>query len=188
MHKHVGNHYQSHSKGMNDKDLLLEHISNHPESYFEKEGLQEYVFKQLNIDQVENIISEIRREKPELIKDFIRFKKKEGIQSTGMIKPFLKNGGFTKIEKDKENERIKKHKREEKADKLLDLDLRLKTFETKIGKKLIIFAAIISVLSFLITVLTLEFWKTDESKSEQKNQVENPLLNKKEGIQKDSLN
>ena len=173
---------------MNDKDLLLEHISNHPESYFEKEGLQEYVFKQLNIDQVENIISEIRREKPELIKDFIRFRKKEGIQSTGMIKPFLKNGGFTKIEKDKENERIKKNKREEKADKLLDLDLRLKTFETKIGKKLIIFAAIISVLSFLITVLTLEFWKTDESKSEQKIQVENPLLNKKEGIQKDSLN
>jgi hypothetical protein len=68
------------------------------------------------------------------------------------------------------------------------LDLRLRKFESKIGKKLIIFAAIISFLRFLITVLTLEFWQTDESKNEQKNRVETPLLNKKEEIQKDSLN
>ena len=100
----------------------------------------------------------------------------------------LHNSIITKIENEKEIERIKKLKREEKEDKLLDLDLRLRKFESKIGKKLIMFAAIISFLSFLVTVLTLEFWQTDENTNEQKNLVENPLLNKKEEMQKDSLN
>lgn len=73
----------------------------------------------------------------------------------------------------------KSEERENKQDKILDLELKLKTFESKMGRKLMYFTIIISFLSFLITVLTLEFWQTDESKNEQKNQVENPLWNKK---------
>ena len=82
----------------------------------------------------------------------------------------------------------KAEERENKQDKILELELKLKTFESTVGKKLIIFTVIISFLSFLITVLTLEFWQTDDSENEQKTQVEMPLLNKKEEIQKDSLN
>ncbi|CAL2085937.1 hypothetical protein T190611E02C_20532 [Tenacibaculum sp. 190524A05c] len=82
----------------------------------------------------------------------------------------------------------KKVERENKQDKILDLELKLKTFESKIGKKLIVAGFIITFLSFLVSVLTVEFLKTDENKNEQKIQVENPLLNKKGEIKKDSLN
>jgi hypothetical protein len=97
---------------------------------------------------------------------------------------FIKLGGF---EKEFEKQQIKSS-RESKQDEILDLDVTLKRFESKIGKKLIIAGFIITFLSFVITVLTLEFWQTDESKNERKNQVENSILNKKGEIQKDSLN
>ena len=97
---------------------------------------------------------------------------------------FKKEGGFKKeFEKQEKN-----NLREIKKDELLDLNVALKRFESKIGRKLMYFTILISFLSFLITVLTLEFWQTDENKNEQKNRVENPLLNKKEEIQKDTLN
>lgn len=48
--------------------------------------------------------------------------------------------------------------KELKQDELLDLDITLKRFESKIGKKVIVAGFIIAFLSFLITVLTLEFW------------------------------
>lgn len=87
---------------MNNKDLLLEHLTKgKPESYFTTEGINEYLFKKLNIDQVNNIILEIRKERPELIKDFFSLNRIVGIQGTGIIESFLKNGGFTKIEADK---------------------------------------------------------------------------------------
>ena len=82
----------------------------------------------------------------------------------------------------------KSEERENKQDKILDLELKLKTFESKMGRKLMYFTIIISFLSFLITILTLEFWQTDENKNEQKIQVENQVLSKKENKQKDSLN
>tara|TARA_R110002126_G_scaffold290629_2_gene448049 strand:+ start:2204 stop:2647 length:444 start_codon:yes stop_codon:yes gene_type:complete len=87
---------------MNNKDLLLELLTKgKPESYFTAEGINEYLFKKLNIDQVNNIILEIRKERPELIKDFFSLNRIVGIQGTGIIESFLKNGGFTKIEADK---------------------------------------------------------------------------------------
>lgn len=167
---------------MNDKDLVLKTMILHPEKneHFSYESLREHLFPEWNFDQMKFLIDSIVSERPELLKIIeYPFDGSTLILPTGLISGFLENGGFTKIEKDREIERNKKQKREEKADKLLDLDLRLRKFESKIGKKLIIFAAIISFLSFLITVLTLEFWQTNENKSEQKNQVENPLLNKK---------
>jgi hypothetical protein len=176
---------------MNEKDLILNTMISETEinPYFSYSSLKDSLFPDLHFDQVKFIVESIKKEKTELL-TIIEYSYEGGtlIQPTGLVSDFLKNGGFTKIEKEREIERIKKLKREEKEDKLLDLDLRLRKFESKIGKKLIIFAAIISFLSFLVTVLTLEFWQTGENKSEQKNQVENPLLNKKEGIQKDSLN
>lgn len=91
---------------------------------------------------------------------------------------FKNQGGF----KNEFNKQQIKFLRENKQDEILDLDITLKRFESKIGKKLIIFTFIISFLSFLITVLTLEFWQSDENKNDQKKQVEIPLSNKKEEI------
>ena len=71
-------------------------------------------------------------------------------------------------------------KREEKQDKLLDLDLKLKTFESKIEKKLFVAGFIITFLSFLITILTVQFSNVAENKNEQKNQVSTPLKHNKE--------
>ena len=110
------------------------------------------------------------------------------LTSNGGIATLLENGGLTKIATDRENERNKKAERELKADKLMDLDLRLRTFESKIGKRIKISGFIILVLSFLITVLTLEFWRTDDNKTTQEPQVIDPQLNKGQAKLKDSLN
>ena len=147
---------------MTDKDLILKTmISNanrNPDSYFTPRSLKEHIFPNHNTDQVEFLIRQIIKENPELIK----IKKINGqplaISPTGLVESFLKVGGFTKIESDLKYERQKEAERELKTDKLLDLDLRLKKFESMIGKKLIIAGFIITFLSFLITVLTLKFW------------------------------
>ena len=60
----------------------------------------------------------------------------------------------------------------------MDLDLKLKQFESKIGKKLIIAGFLIALFSFLITVLTLEFWRVDDSKSMKEQQTIEQQLKK----------
>lgn len=101
----------------------------------------------------DNSISELRSE----IKKFSEFHEyfeffpngnckltKRGLQAKG-------KGGHLNLLHYEEN-------KEEKQDELLDLDVTLRRFESKIGKRLMYFTIIISFLSFLITVLTLEFW------------------------------
>ena len=62
--------------------------------------------------------------------------------------------------------------RENKQDKILDLEFKLKTFESKIGKKLIVAGFIITLLSFLITVLTLKIWKNNDNNTKIIEQVD----------------
>lgn len=156
---------------MNDKDLILKTmVSNpnrNPDTFFTPESLSTVVLKDKNTDEIEFLIREIIREKPELIKIEKVIGLPFAISPSGLVESFLKKGGFTKIEQDLEDARIKKAEREAKADKLMDLDLKLKQFESKIGKKIIIAGFLIAFLSFLITVLTLEFWRTDDNKPKQ---------------------
>ena len=158
-------------------DLVL--LSEKDDSFFgiHRTLVPEYISKDdLNI-------SELRRE----IKRFSEFHGYFKFFQNGqckLTKHGLKaksKGGHLKLLKYNEN-------KENKEDELLDLEITLKRFESKIGRKLKYYTISISFLSFIITVLTLEFWQTDESRNEQKSKVEKPLLNKKEEIQKDSLN
>ena len=147
---------------MNDKDLILKQmISNpnrNPDTFFTPESLNTVVLKDKNRDEIEFLIREIIKEKPELIKIVELTGQPFAVVPSGLVSSFLKTGGFTKIEQDLEIERVKKAEREAKSDKIMDLDLKLKNFESKIGKKLIIAGFIITFLNFLITVLTIEFW------------------------------
>lgn len=59
-----------------------------------------------------------------------------------------KNGGWLKHLELEQNERIKERERENKKDEILDLDIQLKRFESKIGKKLILAGFAITLLSF----------------------------------------
>jgi|SRR5690554_3445365 len=177
---------------MTDKDLILQQmISNpnrNPDTYFTPESLNSVILKDKNRDEIEFLIRQIIKEKPELIKIEKVVGLPFAISPSGLVDSFLKKGGFTKIEQDLETERIKKAEREAKSDKLMDLDLKLKQFESKIGKKLIIAGSIIAFLSFLITVLTLEFWRVDDNKSKQEPQATDQQLNREPTILKDSLN
>lgn len=84
-----------------------------------------------------------------------------------------KNGGWLKYLQLEQNKRIKEKERESKKDEILDLDIQLKRFESKIGKKLILAGFVITLLSFLITIITLKFWNNeDELKNEQKPIIE----------------
>lgn len=172
-----------------NRDLILEFLSENKDRHFDQRNLKQKIFPELNKDQVKELIYQIIDFKPNLIRVY-----KESnngilpIQYSGLIDDFISDGGFTKIESDLKSERVKESERESKKDEILDLDLKLKRFESKIGKKIIFSGFIITFLSFLITVLTLEFWQTDDNKYEQKNQVEKLLLNNKESKLKDSLN
>jgi len=149
-------------------------------TYFTPESLKEHLFPNLNIDQVEFLITEIIKEKPELIKNVEKkFRTPLAILPTGLVESFLEKGGFTKIENDQKKELVKQLERDAKNDKLLDLDLKLKSFESKIGKKIIIAGFIITFFSFLITILTLKFWNTDSNTIEQKDETnfqEKPII------------
>lgn len=148
----VGNHYQSHSKGMNDKDLLLENLTKgKPDSYFTAEGINKYLFKNMNIDQVNNIILEIRKEKPELIKDFLSLNRIVGIQGTGMIESFLKNGVFTKIERIEKEKTIK-----EKEIKKIELNLAKSNIKAnKLNEKNSCFNKWTTIVNIIIGLLNI---------------------------------
>lgn len=68
------------------------------------------------------------------------------------------------MEMNSEIERVKKREREVKNDHLLDLDLKLRSFESKMGKRIVIAGFIIALFSFYKTVLTLTFWKSSDNK------------------------
>ncbi|WP_458628681.1 hypothetical protein [Winogradskyella sp. PC D3.3] len=91
-----------------------------------------------------------------------------------------KSGGWLKHLESLQEDKKKQLKRESKKDEILDLDLTLKRFESKIGKKLIIAGFIITLLSFLITIITIEFWHTDIDKIEQSKKHNKLYFQKKE--------
>lgn len=80
------------------------------------------------------------------------------VEKKDSLEYFINNGGLVKIATDLEKQKAKALEREIKEDKILDLDLKLKSFEAKIGNKIIVAGFIILILSFLISILTVEFW------------------------------
>jgi len=92
-----------------------------------------------------------------------------------------RKGGHFELEK-YENDK------EDKQDEILDLDGKLKKFELKFGNKILVIGIVFTILNFLVTLGTLEFWKRGENLSEQKTQVRTPIKIEKAEIIKDSLN
>lgn len=108
-------------------------------------------------------------------KDFIEIieylEKRDFISETDIMNQYkITNIGSEKLS-ELELNKEKNESRQKKSDQLLDLDLKLRSFESKIGKKLIIAGFIITLLSFLITILTLKFWYTDSNISEQTEKI-----------------
>lgn len=174
---------------MSNKDLILKvmiaGVEKTPNTYFTPDSLKDFLFPDLHTDEVEFLLKQIIQEKPELIKTT----KIGGVPfatiPTGLVKSFLDNGGFTKVEKDKEEERLKKAKREAKTDQLLELDIDLKKFEKRIGKKILIGGAIFTVLNFFITLITI---KSRENDINEPNHPEKTETLKTPITRKDSLN
>ncbi len=73
-------------------------------------------------------------------------------------------GGHLKLLEYEEN-------KEKKQDELLDLDVTLKKFESKIGRKIIVAGIIISVLNFLITISTIKLSQNNGDNSKKVEQV-----------------
>jgi hypothetical protein len=61
--------------------------------------------------------------------------------------------------------------KEEKQDEILDLDVTLKRFESKIGRKIIIAGIIISILNFVITIYTIKISEKSVDNSKKVEQV-----------------
>lgn len=113
---------------MNDKDLILQQMisipDRSPDSFFTPDSLNSVILKDKNIDEVEFLIRQIIKEKPELIKVEKTILCPLAINPTGLVESFLKNGGFEKIESDlklKENIEPRKSKVDlELAEKMLE--------------------------------------------------------------------
>lgn len=161
------------------KDLVLKLCLKYPKQEAGINDFKRILFPNDTKDDIKNLLILISEHNIEIVK--IRTLRYDlHLKTNERTKSFINDGGFSKLESDKQQNEKKELSREIKQDKILDLDLKLKRFESRIGKKLIIAGFIITLLSFLITVLTLGFWKNDENKNEQKIQIEKPLLNKKE--------
>ena len=175
---------------MKDKrDIILEFLSKNKTRHFDQNALKQKLFPELNKDQVKELMYLIIEFKPNLMK--VYNESNIGIltvEYSGLIDDFISNGGFTKIEKDLEFERVKKAEREAKSDKLMDLDLKLKQFESKIGKRIVIAGIVITVLNLLISFLTSEFRVFDDKQSTQTTQVKKQEVMKSQYKLKDSLN
>ena len=100
----------------------------------------------------------------------------------------INQGGWIKYLENEQNEKENEINRQSKADKILDLDLQLKNFEKKYEKKLIIGGFIITLLSFLITVLTVQYMQGDENNKKQKNHEDSQLKHNKPKKTDRSLN
>ena len=97
---------------------------------------------------------------------------------------FQTNGGFLK----KYDDLQKLKKTEKDNQELLELDLKLKRFESKVGKKIVVAGLLISFLSFLITVGTLQLWPTDKNIKTQKNTKKNLIwVNFKDAIENNKI-
>jgi hypothetical protein len=155
-----------------NRDKILKFLSENHNRQFDQGELQKKVLTDLHKDQVKDLLYQIIDYKSNLIRVFNE--SNIGIlpvQYSSLIDDFLSKGGFTKIESDLNQKNIKSLERESKKDEILDLDLELKRFESKIGKKIVIAGIIIAFFSFLITILTLNFWNQDENQKQQSTQV-----------------
>lgn len=79
-----------------------------------------------------------------------------------------KTGGWLKYLEQEKRKEIIENERQAKTDKILDLDLKLKNFEAKIGKKIVIAGIIITVLSFIISLLTTKFFESQQPSHQER--------------------
>lgn len=71
------------------------------------------------------------------------------------VETFLKSGGFENLAMNRLRQEEKELQRATKENELMDLDIQLKRFETRFEKKFFMIGALITILNFMITVLTI---------------------------------
>lgn len=173
---------------MNDKDLILKTMvagyEKDKSTFYTSMSLRDYLFPDYHEDEVAHLITQIMDERPELLRKERVVGIPFAVVPTGTVKPFLESGGFTKIANDIAEEEQRKTERERKTDQLLDLDLDLKKFESRIGKKVVIAGILFTILNFAITLATIEFSSPD-NKSDIEPQSQG--LEKGQSIQNDSI-
>lgn len=145
---------------MNDKDLILKTMiskpNRNPNTIFTPESLNSAILKDKNTDEIEFLIRQIIKERPELIKIEKVVGLPLAVTPTGLVESFLKNDGFTKIESDlKEKHDIEYRKSKvdlELAEKMLKEYPKTKWF-ARIGFIIGICLAVLELLKFLIPIM-----------------------------------
>ena len=146
---------------MNDKDLILKTmISNpnrNPNSIFTPDSLiKSDILKGKNEDEIEFLIKQIIKEKPELLRIEKVLDLPLAVNPTKLVDSFLKNGGFNKIEselKEKKDIEFRKTKVDlQLAEKMLEEYPKTKWF-ARIGFIIGICLAVLELLKFLIPIM-----------------------------------
>ena len=168
------------------KDEILSFAIKYLGEFITNSTISEKVFDKDNKEEISYLMTQMKNEIPEFA-EFRESRYNVFIKTNKLTENFLSNGGFSKIEKEKIESEQKIADRELKQDKLLDLDLKLSSFENRIGRKLIIAGFIITFLSFIITVLTIEYWLVDDNENEKVIQTIKQEKKMTENILKDTL-
>lgn len=169
-------------------DFIIDELCVNKSSSIDIKYLQEkqlFGFGKKEFTSVDNLVFEEDDEFKRILSIFEHFKcaeivitfsdkKRKGIAKNSKTLQFKRQGGFKN--EFKKEERIKL--REKKQDEILDLDVTLKRFESKIGRKIIVAGIIISVLNFLITISTIKLSENNHNNSKKVEQVNDLKLNK----------
>jgi len=122
---------------MNKKDLILKTMISSGEinPYFTYKSLNDSLFPELNIDQVKFLIDNIILKRPELINRIESILDNDLIQPTGLVNDFLKNGGFTELEKQEKERLINENKLKDLELKLAKSNIAANKLNKKVAKR-----------------------------------------------------
>lgn len=103
--------------------------------YFTYKSLNDSLFPELNIDQVKFLIDNIILKRPELINRIESILDNDLIQPTGLVNDFLKNGGFTELEKQEKERLINENKLKDLELKLAKSNIAANKLNKKVAKR-----------------------------------------------------
>lgn len=114
---------------MNDLDKILDFLVTHFNTKKNVwmpnvKSIQKGLFPYYNVDQIISLLNQIQNNRPDILK-YKRTNAGDLIQITGLTESFLSQGGFTKIEENRNFEFKKKDKRETLEFKKTKIDLEL---------------------------------------------------------------
>jgi hypothetical protein len=135
------------------KDMVLEYLLENPKVNVRSETIVRYIFPEINKDQALLLIRSLINTEENIVKGYDIDSTYPSIRCNGLTKPFLKQGGFSKIENDEINNSQNLYDSKLKDEIIKDLTIKNLELSNKQLKNKVLF----SVIGFIAGIITLKF-------------------------------